>query len=355
MVKVTQQDIASVMGVSVMTVSNAFNRPDQLSADLRRRVLDRAAKMGYTGPDAVARQLRSGKTNTFAVVFEERLSYAFSDPFSVAWLAAFSEVMERKRASILLLSVPAGDVDALAAIQDAAVDGVAGLCGDQPAMVRARERGLPTVYCTMGQPVGAEPLAGDYVAIDDYAAALEVGRHLGRLGHRRVCVLIETAYREQRRLSTHWVGALAGLGDTSSGVGYFDTLHRLRGVKDGLGDAEITVVVAGANSRESGRAAGALVLDRAPRPTAVVALSDVLALGFMDASRQRGLEPGRDVSVVGFDDLSESAAAGLTTIRQPIRDKGRIAAELLLDPERSRRRIILPHELIVRSSTRPAA
>ena len=57
-------------------------------------MLERAAKMGYTGPDAIARQLRSGRTNTFAVAFEEKLSYAFSDPFSVAWLAAFSEVME---------------------------------------------------------------------------------------------------------------------------------------------------------------------------------------------------------------------------------------------------------------------
>ncbi|MCB0912654.1 MAG: LacI family DNA-binding transcriptional regulator [Propionibacteriaceae bacterium] len=355
MAKITQQDIAKVMGVSVMTVSNAFNRPDQLSADLRRRVLERAVKMGYTGPDAVARQLRSGRTNTFAVVFEERLSYAFSDPFSVTWLTAFAEVMEAKRASIMLLSVPAGDAEALSAVQDAAVDGIAGLCGDQPAMVRARERGLPTVYCTMGHPVGTEPLSGDYVAIDDYAAAVEVGQHLRRLGHTRVSLLIETAYQGQLALTEHGLDELSGLVQAYTGVGYFDTFHRIRGVMDGLGDAEVTVVVPGMNSRASGQAAGALVLDRTHPPTAVVAVSDVLALGFMDACRQRGLEPGRDISVTGFDDLPESAAAGLTTIRQPVRDKGRLAAELLLDPERTERRIILPHELIVRSSTRPVA
>lgn len=143
--------------------------------------------------------------------------------------------------------------------------------------------------------------------------------------------------------------------DAYAGVGYFDTFHRVRGVLDGLGDAEVTVVVAGVNSRTSGQSAGGAVLDRAHPPTAVVAVSDVLALGFMDACRQRGLEPGRDISVTGFDDLPESAAAGLTTIRQPVRDKGRLAAELLLDPERTERRIILPHELIVRSSTRPVA
>lgn len=356
MPRVTQQDIAKVLGVSVMTVSNAFNRPDQLSAELRQRVLERATKMGYTGPDATARQLRTGRTNTFGVVFEEQLSYAFSDPFSVAWLAAFSAVMERHRASITLLSVPAGDKDALRSIQDAAVDGVAGLCGDQPGIARARERGLPTVYCTMSTRPGVGiDSVGDFVAIDDYAAGFEVGAHLHRLGHRRVYLLIETAYRDQPALTEHGIDDLAELAAAYTGGGYFDTFHRIRGIVDALVDAEVRVVVAGVNSRVAGQVAGNLVLDRRDRPTAVAAVSDVLALGFMDACHQRGLRPGDDISITGFDDLPESAAAGLTTIHQPIQDKGRIAAELLLDPGRSDRQIVVPHELIVRSSTRPAA
>ena len=94
MARVTMKDVAQVVGVSTMTVSNAFNRPDQLSADLRERILDRAAKMGYSGPDATARLLRSGRTNTFGVIFKEKLSYAFADPFTATWLTAFSQVME---------------------------------------------------------------------------------------------------------------------------------------------------------------------------------------------------------------------------------------------------------------------
>ncbi len=353
MVRVTQQDIAKVMGVSVMTVSNAFNRPDQLSPDLRARVLQRAAKMGYTGPDAIARQLRSGKTNTFAVVFEERLSYAFSDPFTVAWLAAFSEVMEKSRASIMLLSVPAGDHEALAAVQDAAVDGIAGLCGDQPAMIRARERGLPTVYCTLATRADAEG-KGDYVVIDDHAAALEMAALLRRLGHRRVFLLVETPYPGQPRMVEYRPDEFRALVDEHAGYLFSDDL-RLSGLFEGLQGLDVTVVPVGTNSRSAGKAAGALVLDRADRPTAVVAISDVMALGFLDALRQRDLVPGVDVSVTGFDGLPETAEAGLTTIRQPVRDKGRLAAELLLDPERKDRRIILPHELIVRRSTRPVA
>lgn len=124
---------------------------------------------------------------------------------------------------------------------------------------------------------------------------------------------------------------------------------------DGLAGAEVTIVPVGTNSWSAGQAAGTLVLDRRDRPTAVVTVSDVMALGLMEASRQRGLTPGRDISIAGFDDLPESAAAGLTTIHQPVQDKGRIAAELLLDPERPDRRIVLPHELIVRRSTGPVA
>ncbi|MCA0296242.1 MAG: LacI family transcriptional regulator [Actinobacteria bacterium] len=351
MVRITQQDIAKVMGVSVMTVSNAFNRPDQLSAELRERVLARAAKMGYTGPDALARQLRSGRTNTFAVAFEEKLSYAFSDPFSVAWLAAFSEVMEKHRASITLLSVPAGDADALGAIQNAAVDGVAGLCGNQPAMERARQRGLPTVYCTLNRRDGShEP--GDYVVIDDHAAGKELALHLRRLGHRRIFLLAEAAYPTQAILKEYRPAEFETLVDTYADYGFADYL-RLSGMVEGLAGLDVTIVPAGTNSRRAGHVAGTLVLDRSDRPTAVVAMSDVMALGFMDACRQRGLEPGEDISIAGFDGLPETAEAGLTTVRQPVRDKGRIAAELLLDPTRTARRIILPHELIVRRSTRP--
>jgi DNA-binding LacI/PurR family transcriptional regulator len=95
---------------------------------------------------------------------------------------------------------------------------------------------------------------------------------------------------------------------------------------------------------------------RAPRPTAIVATSDLLALGALDALSERGLTAGRDVSVVGFDDIAEATTARLTTIRQPAVERGRIAGELLLNPpdDPADRRVVLPTELIVRASTGPA-
>jgi DNA-binding LacI/PurR family transcriptional regulator len=220
-------------------------------------------------------------------------------------------------------------------------------------MIRARERGMPTVYCTLASRADVEG-KGDYVVIDDHAAALEMAGLLRRLGHRRVFLLVETLYPGQPRMVEYRPEEFRGLVDAHAGYLLSDDL-RLSGLVEGFEGLDVTVVPVGTNSRAAGHAAGTLVLDRADRPTAVVAVSDVMALGFMDACRQRDLVPGVDISIAGFDGLPESAEAGLTTIRQPVRDKGRLAAELLLDPERKDRRIILPHELIVRSSTRPVA
>jgi DNA-binding LacI/PurR family transcriptional regulator len=192
------------------------------------------------------------------------------------------------------------------------------------------------------------------VVIDDHAAGLEMAGHLRRLGHKRVFLLVETPYRGQPRMVEYRPESFRALVDAHAGYLLSDDL-RLSGLVEGLAGLDVTIVPVGTNSRAAGKAAGTLVLDRIDRPTAVVAVSDVMALGFMDACAQRGLEPGQDVSVAGFDGLPEAAAAGLTTIRQPVRDKGRLAAQLLLDPSLPDRRIILPHELIVRRSTRPVA
>lgn len=98
----------------------------------------------------------------------------------------------------------------------------------------------------------------------------------------------------------------------------------------------------------------ALVLDGPERPSAIVADSDVLAGGVLEAVRLRGLQPGRDISVTGFDDASPAGPAGLTTVRQPIRERGRLMGRMLLDPTFTTRRVVLPTELVVRSSTGPA-
>ena len=88
--KVTLQTIAERLGVSRTTVSNAYNRPDQLAPELRERVLATAAELGYTGPDPAARRLRSGGREAVGLLFTESLAYAFSDPGAVLFLQGFA-------------------------------------------------------------------------------------------------------------------------------------------------------------------------------------------------------------------------------------------------------------------------
>lgn len=343
---VTMRDVADVMGVSVMTVSNAFNRPDQLSDELRDRILVRAGKMGYVGPHAAARALRQGTSNAYGVVFADSLTYAFSDPFTVEWLAGFAEAMEQQRSSIVLMTVSADDAAGVDAVRNTSVDGIAAACAVHPIMDAARRQGLPVV--------AGDPGGDTYVSIDEQAAGRAVARHLLGLGHRDIWVLLgATMDATPKAPSVHPNEEFTGM---LSGAGVVDWL-RLEGILSELSDqadVHARILVASRWDRDTAEDAARLALDRPERPSAVIALSDKLALGFADAMRARGLQLGRDVSVTGFDDIDDAAAAGLTTIRQPIREKGRRTAELLLDPHRQPRQVTLPHRLVVRTSTGPA-
>jgi DNA-binding LacI/PurR family transcriptional regulator len=98
------------------------------------------------------------------------------------------------------------------------------------------------------------------------------------------------------------------------------------------------------------------LLDRAPRPTAILAMSDELARGVWQAASERGIDVPRELSIVGFDDTPEAVRSRLTTVHQPLREKGASAARLLLDRDSVHaQRIELPTRLIVRASTAPAA
>ena len=106
--KVTLQTIAEHLGVSRTTVSNAYNRPDQLAPELRERVLATAAELGYPGPDPAARRLRSGGREAIGLLFTESLAYAFNDPGAVLFLQGFSRATEEAGLALLLLPGFAG-------------------------------------------------------------------------------------------------------------------------------------------------------------------------------------------------------------------------------------------------------
>jgi DNA-binding LacI/PurR family transcriptional regulator len=345
--RVTVKTIAEAVGVSPSTVSNAYNRPDQLSAELRERILAVAADLGYAGPDAAARMLRSGRAEAVGVLLTERLSYAFSDPYAIGFLTAVTEVLEQSQTSLVLMPIgyeaqrlEAGVPD-VTAVRQANIDAMTILCiGNlHPATQLAKARGIRIV----GTDIDPDP-GSTWVAIDDVEAGAVLGRHLAELGHKRVGVIADTGFPA---------------GTVTTGLSVDDiTCTDCRARLQGLGGAldELVIVSGGHNTPDSGRAAGGALLDGPDRPSAIVGLSDVVALGVLEAMRERGLEAPRDVSVSGFDDIAAAAQAGLTTVRQPILEKGRLVGELLLDAEREPRQVLLPIELVIRDSTgTPAA
>jgi len=317
--------------VSTMTVSNAYNRPEKLSTELRERILAKADELGYAGPDAVARSLRRGRTGVLGVVLGEALVYAFEDPATVEFMRGLAD------AGIALHLVPAtgGDGDD-ALILDAAVDAfiVYALPDGHPlvdAMVRRR---LPVVVQS-GPQVPGHPL----VAIDERAAAAAAAEHLRSLGHRRLAVLslpFALSDRGDRPLPAHAPphrvtrGRLAGYGVTAG--------------------REVAM-----NDREHGEAAAGELLDGPEPPTGLLCMSDELAIGALRAAAARGLAVPRDLSVVGWDDTLEAARAEppLTTVRQSLREQGRLCARLAAAGTPSEEVEPQPWELVVRGSTGP--
>lgn len=342
MAQVTVKTLAAAVGVSTSTISNAYNRPDQLSPQLRRRILAQAEALGYAGPHAAARTLRDGRAGAVGVVLTEQLSYAFSDPYAVGFLTGLSEVVEQRGTSIVLLPVAArAEEPDVTAVRQANVDALTTLyvSDTHPASLLARVRGLRLVSTA----VDLDP-ESSWVAIDDEEAGRLVGEHLAALGHRRVAVVVDAhraAGSPARQLSERDIGCR-------------DCSARLRGLRSVLPEEGLVVVSSGHNAVESGATAAELVLGFAEPPTAVVGTSDVLAIGVLRTLRARGLSAGDDVSVCGFDDIPAAADAGLTTLRQPIREKGRRVGELLLDADLPDRQVLLPTGLVVRASTGPA-
>ncbi|MGH3366916.1 MAG: LacI family DNA-binding transcriptional regulator [Nocardioidaceae bacterium] len=343
--RLTLQTVADEAGVSRSTVSNAYNRPDQLSTEVRERVLETARRLGYAGPDAAARSLRSGRAGALGVLFTETLSYALSDPYGVEFLRGLASVAEAHATGLLL--VPLDEVDreaACTATRQAVVDGFCLECVDEanPVVDVILDRGLPLVTTT--KPVDREMA---YVGIDERVAARTAAEHLARLGHRRVAVVVDgrPPFGAEGPQPLH--RAVDDAVDRNAAL-------RLLGFCDGLPNAQLEVAAARRNTREDGRDAAAQVLDRRDRPTAVITISDVLALGVLDAMHQRGLGAGQKISLVGFDDIPAAADAGLTTIRQPVHEKGRLAGLRLLEPDAvPDLQVTLPTELVVRASSGP--
>jgi DNA-binding LacI/PurR family transcriptional regulator len=349
---VTLQTIADALGVSRTTVSNAYNRPNQLNPELREKVLAKARELGYAGPDPAALRLRSGRRDAVGLLFCESLSQAFTDPAAMLFLQSLVQLTEPAGYPLLLLAGPQPDgEDVVGAVREAVVDSfvVYSLPEDHPQVRAAIERRLPIVVVDEPRMPGVS-----YVGIDDRGGARQVAQHLVELGHRRFGILSMRAIDDD-----HMGGRLTP--ERLAAATYAITRDRLGGYREALEAAGVdwsTVPIEEhhGNSAALGAAGARALLVEEPRPTALLAATDRLALGALSAARELGLDVPGDLSVVGFDDIPDAAFAAptLTTVRQPLLEKGAAAARILLDHADEPREVLLPVELVVRESSGPA-
>ena len=348
--KPTLATVAEAMGVSRTTVSNAYNRPDQLTPELRERVFETARRLGYPGPDPAGRRLRQGRAGAVGVLLTEQLSYAFADSAAVAFLEGLARRCEDAAEALALIPLGRGD-EAANVVREAFVDGlcVYSLPDRHPALAAALERRLPVVGVD-GPRVGATT----FVGLDDRGGARAVAEHLVELGHRRLAVIVPTLVQDGRegRVNEQRLRKAA----------YYNDRERLAGVREALEAAQLSwdevLIEERANRRDAGAAAARALLTETPRPTAILAMSDQLALGAIQGARELGLEVPGNLSVGGFDDIPEAAHSQppLTTVRQPLVDKGLLAGDRLFklidgsEPPDA----VLPVQLVVRESTGPA-
>jgi DNA-binding LacI/PurR family transcriptional regulator len=352
MARVTLQTIADRVGVSRMTVSNAFSRPDQLSDELRQRILSVATELGYVGPDPTARALARGTTGTVGILLTGALEYAFTDEVAISFLRAVVEGLAPTGLAVTLLTTSGRD-DVVPA-RDAAMDGAlvysCRVASDDRDWLLRRK--LPLVF------IDEAPVAGiPSVNVDDRGGARAAAQHLVDLGHRRVGIVSVVLDVPSAVVEDPLAGPL-GHPQRQRVLGWLDALEP-------AGIRPLAVQTSGNTQAEADEAAR-LLFDAAgaDRPTGVLCFSDVVALGVIRAAEGRGLSVPGDLSVVGFDDspIAHVGEAVLTTVRQDVAAKGRLAAAALIDAiDRARsdrggraRHVTLPTELVVRRTTGPA-
>lgn len=331
---VTIADVAAHAGVGAGTVSRVLNNSPRVSATTRARVLKAIEQLNYR-PNPMARGLSMGRCQTLGAVVP-----FFTHASAVERLRGVVAVLDGSRYDLVLFNVESPlhrDEHFAALTRRDRADGLLVMSLPPPpdSLERLGHGGVPVVLLdSQGKGVPS-------VVTDDVEGGRMATRHLVSLGHERIAFIGD---------------------DPDNPLGFISSAHRERGYRATLRDAGLRVrpgyVRHGPHVRTIARRRTEELLARRDRPTAIFAASDTQALGVLEAVRAAGLEVPDDMSVVGFDDIEVSSYVGLTTVRQPLYESGRVAATLLLDALEAEGPVApvkhgLELELVVRSTTAP--
>jgi LacI family transcriptional regulator len=331
--RVTIVQVAKEAGVSLGTVSRVINDDVHVADETRERVLAVAKEMGYVA-NRQARGLKGRKTNTIGVLVPN-----LGTGYIGEIMQGIDTELELSQLDLMLFTthrVADKEAKYVANMVQGMVDGLLFLIPRSPSdyIGTLIDRSFPFVL--IDNQVENEPCR--YVGATNWQGAYKATEYLIELGHRRI-------------------GFMTGSMDLNSAT------DRLEGYKSALRTNHIPenpdLIYEGDYTQPSGYAGATALLDLGEVLTAIFASNDAMAMGAMDAVRSRGLRVPEDISVMGFDDVPQSAMIrpALTTVRQPLEQMGRVATQMLLDilknPEREVDQMRLPTELIIRDSVQP--
>lgn len=329
---VTIKDVASLAGVSPMTVSRVINGSDRVSPDTQRRVERAISELGYI-PSRLARGLSARKTGTLAVIVPD-----VSNPFFTLIVRAAEDVARRSTYRVILCDTRADLAVERDVIEELIAHRVEGIViapvsdRSKPHLARLARFGVPFVLID-------RTVAGiecDAVVGESLGGAQRLVEHLIGLGHRRIGLIVETdevsTARQRRR------GYEAAL--TAAGIALEPALVEVQAPDPGGGFAGMSRLLA---SDEP--------------PSAVFAVNNLVALGAIEAVREAGLEVPDDVALVCFDDIEFASRLYpfLTAMEQPAETFGTLGTQLLLERIQGRgpardHVVVLPGQLTVRRS-----
>lgn len=351
---VTIRDVAHLSGVSIATVTRTFQESPKVRPETRDRVLAAADQLGYR-PDTVARALVTGSTDTVGILVPSiRVPYWSEVTHGI-------EQMAGRHGYAVIVASSRGEPDRersmLELLFGKRLDGiiVGGAAGNTESWPVPNSRTPPLVLLEWDETprwdlleaFSTEPITRDLVdrvseqdvpgpwsaqvVYDDVAGGRQVGQHLQELGHRHVAFVAGPPVRT--------------------------CLLRLLGFRSACQKAglDVQVLAAAEDSFDAARIVARAAMEKPSRPTAFACYSDMLAIGVVKAARDLGLDVPRDVSVVGYDDIdfAEYVDPPLTTLRNPKRELGELALELVVaaasDQQATRHK--LTGELIRREST----
>jgi DNA-binding LacI/PurR family transcriptional regulator len=336
----TLKDVARAAGVSRSTASYVFNNPERVGRTMRLRVEAAARQLGFAGPDPKGRLLRAGKVNAIGVIAPGAYNMAgmFTGYFP-RFLAGVAEICDEFGANLTLVS---GLVDDKTfGIRNALVDGfILSPPHDDELIGSVEFRKLPFTVIDIDGSAGVNS-----VNVDARSGCRAAAQHLLDLGHRRFAIMsflrdlgppVVHEPKRGRKLE------VAGMPlDRQKLLGYADAL-----TGTGIDIDDVPIIQA----HPWDRTAAALLLNKFPSATAVLAMADMQALYVIEEARRRGLSVPSDLSVVGFNNIPEAAAVNLTTIDSNGAEKGRVAARLVFSGGQVRHEI-LPTRLVVRGTT----